>query len=531
MAKLARLLRERTDQFAERLETGKLWFVVYFSVFYLAATSALAANKVMWYDELLTFHLAHLPGLSAIWSALKEGVEQNPPLIHIATRACLRLFGDGHVVIRIPAILGFLVMSLCLFRFVSRRTSAACGFLAMLFPWLTGAYAYAYEARGYGMLLGFCALALVFWQSATERKPRRLALGGLALSLGGALLTHCYAVLLLLSLVVGESVRWLGSRRADWPVWLSFTAPAPIVLLYFPLFSALKSFSVDNVLLRPEPSSIPSFYEFLLGPALWPFLATLAVLGLSLNGRKSDESDRPAARFREFPCHETTAAAVLLAMPAIVVVLALLVTHVFLERYGLPSVIGFSALLGFLVHKCRCPRHAVSFLVLLYLSWFGGSVWSQLRPPGGVSNAPAKANLQPGDVEPQLPFVVANGQLFLKLDHYGAPALTSRLFYITNQRAAVQYTGSDMFDRGFPIMRKWFPLKGDVADYDEFIAHHARFLVYSTPSFPLEWLPHKLLDDGAQLKLKGVYGQGFIYEVTRAHGLTARERPTSAERP
>jgi hypothetical protein len=45
----------------------------------------------------------------------------------------------------------------------------------MLFPLITNAYPYAYEARPYGLLLGFCGLSLLCWQSAAEGQSRLLS--------------------------------------------------------------------------------------------------------------------------------------------------------------------------------------------------------------------------------------------------------------------------------------------------------------------------------------------------------------------
>src|ERR1017187_2720902 len=70
--------------------------------------------------------------------------------------------------IRFPELIGFLAASLCLFHFIRRRTNALYGLVGMLACGITGAYPFAYEARPYGLVLGFCGLALVCWQAATE---------------------------------------------------------------------------------------------------------------------------------------------------------------------------------------------------------------------------------------------------------------------------------------------------------------------------------------------------------------------------
>ena len=101
------------------------------------------------------------------------------------------LVGPVHVAIRLPGMIGFWILCLYLFRFVSIRTSPLAGYVAMSFPLVTNAYYYAYEARPYGAVMGFCGLALVCWQGATNRSERRNAwLVGLACALTGGMLTQ-----------------------------------------------------------------------------------------------------------------------------------------------------------------------------------------------------------------------------------------------------------------------------------------------------------------------------------------------------
>jgi Dolichyl-phosphate-mannose-protein mannosyltransferase len=135
---------QKIDNFAEelteQLEKRKLWVLGGFSILYLVVTSSIASRKLMWNDELFTYYIAVLPHISDIWSALLSGGEQTPPLVHLITRAAVTLFGGSHLAIRLPEILSFWVMSLCLFQFVSKRSSALYGCVAMLFPLVTQAY-------------------------------------------------------------------------------------------------------------------------------------------------------------------------------------------------------------------------------------------------------------------------------------------------------------------------------------------------------------------------------------------------------
>ena len=157
------------------------------SLLYVAVTIVFAQRKLMWNDELYTYYMARLPSMSDVWAALMSRGEQTPPFFYCTTRVSFDLFGVNNLSVRLPEILGFWVMlacPVCLRRTPgARRCPALC---AAAFPLVTIAYSYAFEARPYGLLLGFAALALVSWQSATLNRGRSIALVCLGASVAAA---------------------------------------------------------------------------------------------------------------------------------------------------------------------------------------------------------------------------------------------------------------------------------------------------------------------------------------------------------
>ncbi len=244
MNTLTERLRNFTTSIGRWGEKNRFECLAAVSFLYLIPTLILGLRR-MWFDELHTSYLARLPNLEAIWSALKEGADFNPPFLYLATRASHTLFGSGELATRLPEITGFLVMCFCLYYFVSRRCGFAYGLLAMTFPLITVAYNYAAEARTYALTLGWGGLALVCWQAAAEGRRRRMALIGFTLSLAGALLTHCYAVLTMAPFVLGELARAAQKRRIDWPVLLCIAIACTAALSYLPLFGAFHARQLD----------------------------------------------------------------------------------------------------------------------------------------------------------------------------------------------------------------------------------------------------------------------------------------------
>jgi hypothetical protein len=493
---------------ADRIEAGKYFYLYGLLILFLKIATQRAGSRAFWYDELFTFYMSHLPSMRTIWAGLRQGADLNPPLLYVATRAAFRLFGDGPVATRLPATIGFLVMSVCLFRFVSRRSNAVYGFVAMLFPWISGACRYGYEARSYGLVLGFSGLALVSWQSACERKHRRWALAALTLSVAGALMSHCYAVLLFVPLGLGELVRAWRARRIDWPVWLSIGITAPLVLTYLPLMRANNNILLNNAKFEPRFSSIWEFSVMILGPAVWFWLAGCAAV--LLPAKRAATEEKPPA---PIPVHEIAAAAGLVSIPICAMILALTLTHVFETRYGLPAVMGIAILFALLAYNRTGNRRATGVLLMgIFLAGFlMNSFWS---PPDDTTQSLAIRGLDPDQVEKDVPFVIGNGTLFLQVDHYAKPELASRLYLLRDPQVSVQYTGSNVFDNGYPILRRWFPIKGRIEDYQRFIGQHSRFMVFGPMHDPLDWLIFKLVDDGAQMNFRGQFGDNLLFEVT-----------------
>jgi uncharacterized membrane protein len=163
-------------------------------VLYMLGTLGRAHEKLLWHDEIYTITVARLQ-TDAVWAALRDGVDLNPPGFYLLTRASHVIFGEGLIGSRMPAVLGVLLAGLCAAVYVRKRHGPFAGIVAMLLLFGSDAYLYAYEARPYGPVLGLGGVALVCWQSATVAHHRPAWLAGLFASLAGAMACHYYAML------------------------------------------------------------------------------------------------------------------------------------------------------------------------------------------------------------------------------------------------------------------------------------------------------------------------------------------------
>lgn len=534
---LIQLLMQRLDRFADAFrdlcEKGKLWLLCGFSILYLVSTSLLASKRMMWNDELFTFYTSRLPSFSDIWAALSTGADQIPPFFHLLTRASFWLFGVNHLSVRLPEILGFWVMSLCLFHFVSKRSSALYGFAAMLFPLATAAYDYAYEARPYGVVLGFSALALLCWQSAAEGSRRKLSLIGLTLSCAAALSSHYYGVLLFFPLSVGELVRSFTRRRLDPAVWIAFALAISSLLVFLPLIVSSRSYSA-HFWSPPRWMALPGFYYFLLGPAVLPLAAALIVSVLPPPSPVNQSLRRNEESSFMTPLHEIAAVFGFILIPAVALILAELVTGAFTYRYALPAVIGFSILFAFATCRMMNGRSIIGAVFVISLCvGFPFVVVRNFQSLNATSQNQIKTyEFIRSNGESELPIVASDLHTFMLLAYYAPRDISSRLVYLADPQASLRYLGHTVVDQGIIDLKPWFHL--NVEQYRSYVASQHRFLFYTRVRgdrswvgcfwgmpWDLSWLLYELERDDMQIELRGRNEDDLLFLV-RANVLKGR---------
>jgi hypothetical protein len=503
-----------------RPQTPRIWLAVIGLVF-TTATLWRASVKLLWYDELYTFYIAQKGSPAKIWTALMSGVDLNPPLLYVFTRAGQLIAGDNELGTRLPAIAGFSLMMISLYLIVALRFTTPYALQAMLFPAVSGAYLYAYEARSYGVVLGCAAFAMLCWQRAACRTTRGQYLAGLTLAILTGLLTHCYAVMILPPIALGELVRTVRSRRIDWSVWLSMCAPCVAITIYLPLLRSSHGLALKGPIFDPNPWKLFHAYFQLLWPAIVPLAATFLILVLIAKvprrKRALTTASDPCASASDMrdctrlPLHELAAAVGFLLVPAAAYIIALAMGGGYFERYGLTAIIGFS-----LVLPCACfvllgPdfRRAYAFPALL-LFWFTlvFAVHSPSRP------ALLPPELAEWKRSLDIPLVAADGQAFLQLDHYLDDAATSHLYFLTDRPTALRTIKTDCYDTAMPMLKRIFPIRSRISGYSEFIASHPHFLIYGTAGPAHEWIEQKLREDG--ISTARISPGRFLLEVNAA---------------
>lgn len=442
--------------------------VIGFTLFYFSYAFRRAAGKYFWYDELYTVYLCRLPTIGKVLEAVRAGVDFNPPLFYILTRASNAAFGEGLIATRLPGIFGFWVACLSIFCFVNHAYGPGAGFVSMVLPMTTGALHYACEARSHGIILGFLGLALVCWQRSSEQMLPNHWLLAFSLFLLAAFMTHCYALLIAIPFALAELFGIISFRHVSWAMWIATVTPAIAACLSFvPSIRAYRRLTKDTTwatLFAARLSEVEKAYTFLFDPSIPILLVAIVLFAL----------DRPTHVLEapQIVSRQMVLAIGFLAVPIFAVILGKAVGGPYLPRYCISAIFGFSVLFGTGIGIRNIPNWLSVILtamaiVLAVKSAAGGSVTCVRGDPLSIHP------LLRGNPVVPLAIVVLDPLDFLYLTHY-AMDLAPRLYYLSLSEKDIHY-------RGFENLRKWCFLEcNQTLTMDEFLRLDVDFSLYGS---------------------------------------------------
>jgi len=338
--------------------------------------STLGAQS-FWYDEAFTpVHVLH-PSLTATLRAVVH-TENTPPLWYILAWADARVLGTGEYALRLPSALAGIAtvpVAWAIGRELTARRATAIAMAAFvavnpLLVW------YSQEARAYALFVLFATLAMLCFLRAL-RRPTRGRMAMFALSGSLALLSHYFAVFLLIPMTL-----WLVWAYAD---RLRVVLPALAVLVLVglaltPLISAQGGHGTQWIgqwALTSRLQAIPQYYltdyyGAALGHGIELLLALpiLAGLGLGL--------------WRVLTPPEERGALIALAVAAggILIPIALVVfgADYLAPRNLVAAMIPVTALIAVIVPSQRAGRAGIALAVTITLAFLALSVDAALSP-------------------------------------------------------------------------------------------------------------------------------------------------------
>lgn len=481
-----------------------------FTALVVAAAGPLLARR-LWFDELLTYYFCGLPTWRELWRAVQGGADASPPFYHALLQALIAVFGEGAWQLRLPSLLGFLVMSACLYVFVRRHCSGVAAWCATIAPALTAGSAHSAEARPYGLVLGFTAAALVCWQRSARHPGWSPWLGLAALLVACAAGCQVFGIYALAPLACAEAVHQIHRGRLQALRWLTF-APAlvPVAIMMPVLSSILGAAGVDGWD-TPRLGSLVSGYRIVASAALAPALGVLCVAALV----KADTTRPSTAAWLPLP--EAVAGLGFLAIPPLVLVAGLFTGGPFVPRYAIAALVGcgvLAAAAAVLLERRRTSL-AAGFLCAL-VAGFGLQIadrWRRIEPPLDLPEV-----LTAGRSD--LPVVVEGPLDYLPLAYYAPPGLRARLVSLVDPAAAGLYVGVRRGDFSLARLKPFAPSLR-IEDPAAFLQRHPHFFVYR--GVEPGWVLAKLTDGGARATIVRYRNTQAVFEVRVPHeALTAR---------
>lgn len=473
-----------------------------------------AASRPFWFDELCTVGVARQPSLSAIWSALQHAADSHPPTYYFLQRFVDHLFSNPHVAFRLTSIAGFCCIVACVFVFVRKHSNAEIALLCSALTLMSVLYdTYAVEARGYALMSGCIAIAVVCYQRVNKV--------GWAILMASSLITaglfQYYAVFALFPFALAEAAFVLRSRRLRPGVWIALAFGMLPTIIFWPLLSQLKQTFGAHFWAKPSwRVALTAFGWFLNVSPAWGVavtaaaaVAVIAVIISEFVGKDATSLKLPDL------LHERVLVIGFLVLPLAILV-AMKITHGGLvARYMLPGALGVPLAAGCILARFD-RRSLVLFGVFLGVGVAAqeASFWIHQRHRMWkiISPATEVEQLVNATGQRDLPVVVSGALDYFQLVFYGSPAFAARLAEIVDPSQELIYSETDNVDKALLILRDYLPLH--VYEFNKFVSEHSAFLLCSTGT-AWDWWPDRLVNDGYALRLIAVQGNSKIYLVSR----------------
>ncbi len=503
----------------ERAREGLCVAGILLGFFLLGIHSALL--RPFWFDELSTLFMTNQPTLGGMFRAIPT--DGNPPLYFLLARFFLQFPLRTELAMRLPALLGYVLGALSVYRFVRRDAGRTYALLSMSLFLGCRIDTFAIEARAYSLMLALTGLTICSWQYfCRSRKP--IGLLGLAAGVIGAIFAHQYGVVYtIVPVFVGEAVRIVRRRSIDWPILLTLALSSSAVLFTFPTMLQAQRTLLHAIRTCPVFFAHPRLHDLRdyahMVPLFAPVLFGVAALALILKIGTCGFSPREGSYS---PPEDLAVAAALSLFLPFMLLLTHLGTNFFEMRYGLGSALGLSIMIGLLLSHLQARWRGTP-----ELAWGGTSYGLAMaciclsvaaHPPGPAPwQDPV---LESRDV--QEPIVVASALEFSPMWWYAKEPMRAKLHYLSDPAYAGLH--SDLIpEYSLALEQAYTPMQMD--NYQTFLASHNRFLLYCHGEARLEWVKQRLMHEGwkltqlrtAKLEPVGEEGQEYreLYEVTR----------------
>ena len=387
------------------------------AIFYFASCLYIAAHRVFWFDELFTVHIARLPGVGTIWTALGNGVDALPPTYYLLVRGFDSLFGPNDIAARVPSAIALAVGMLVIYDCARRLTDRVHGLIALCVAPCSFLPYYGYEARSYAIYFMLSALALWLWSYPRLSTRTQAALFGGCFFVGGCF--HYYFAMGLLPYFLWELLRWKPGQRPSPKLVCGIIGSVVAALLFSPFILAFSHKFAGGYWNRPTLRELQIIYSQIFPDGL--LLLALIMVWLALL-----RAEQPAAEDVSLAPMSSSEAVgwLFLSIPLAAYVVAALKTNAYFSRYFIGVIPGVAVAFASLMwrHFRRNPRASMGVLLLL-AGWGLAAQLTVAQHPEKVEATGIREFLQVESVphvEGKRYLVFSEPLLFLEAQQYAA---------------------------------------------------------------------------------------------------------------
>ena len=438
------------------------------SVFYVAVVIAVSSQKLLWLDELITLHIARLGSAGAIWNALAQGADPNPPITHLLVHYSRLMLGDHELAYRLPALAGYWVGMVSLFVYLLRRLPATWAMGGTVLSMAMAAFDYSFESRSYAIFYGLAMLGVLCWSVAVDRdlRPalRNVALAGMVFALAAGISTNYFAVLAFFPIAAGEFFRTVHAMHQpnafprhrlvsaiDFRVWIGLGLAGSTLLAYRSMIAhAISQFgpyawnkvSIDQIF-----DSYTEMVEIVLYPILALFAFALILYLVSrqlarlcgecryhLSHRWVASALFPESSGLAVPAHEAAAIFTIMTYPILGYIVASIRGGMLSPRFVIPVCFGFAIAATLVAYRMfRSLPHAGAIMLCFCLAWFIAResvvAWMYADQKQAFDNIVDELPEAEAAAPSGAPIVIPDPLLAVTFRHYVADRLASRVVF------------------------------------------------------------------------------------------------------
>lgn len=516
------------DDLGQWLDARPLLLWVLLAVTYWMLLIPVCWYRPLWHDELFTYNFGRMSSIGTMLRDIPR-IDLNPPITYLLEYVSLHLAGPfatgraATITARIPSLLAGFIASCGLFIYLRRKVGALLAVVGVVWLWQTPFWGMCNEDRPYALFIAFLVWLLIAWERASQPGRSMISLIGAWLLAIGMMGTHFMAALVLPAFWAAEAMRAFRAKKIDLPLTFAFVAPFIIPVVYHSLIHGY-----DHMLFPPAFQAnlhdLKLFFTKLPGSTSCLLVSMMVALLLSRASPPAAESgtdreDVVAPSLWRFRPEDVVLLGGILCEPFLSLLIFKLQHSAYFLRYALPGTLPLVVFFTWLFawrFRSHWKRIAATAFVIGYAFLFFANYRSLLLLLLDHDRATVQA-VDWRSIDPQLPFVVDSGLVFVEMNHRESPQFLNRVYYLTDQNGAIQYAHATLFQHEDEVA-EIFGFRAHVEKLNEFELQHEKFLVLGSYSYPENWLLRYLLAQGDELRFLGEFKNNYqakeLYEVT-----------------